>query len=144
VCAIRIAASGTVAKPRRAPRWRRNLRSSSCAFCGRYVSIAVAAAALKKHDVGLSLHHVRPGDACQEADMTKRSFPTLLYAGTHARRWAQAALIIPDAELQNLCVWQWSQAASSAAAAAEENARTLRVGAFGDTLPNLVPKGSRR
>jgi hypothetical protein len=67
--------------------------------------------------------------------MTKPSVPTLLYATTGARRWVEAAISTPDADLRNLCAWQWRRAASTAASAAAENARTLRVGAFRDAVP---------
>jgi hypothetical protein len=67
--------------------------------------------------------------------MTKPSVPTLLYASTTARRWVEAAISTPDADLRNLCVWQWRRAASIAASAADENARMLRVGAFPDAVP---------
>jgi hypothetical protein len=62
--------------------------------------------------------------------MMKRSVPALLYAGTSPRRWVQAAITTPDADLQNLCVWQWRRAAAIAASAGEENVRTLRVGSL--------------
>jgi hypothetical protein len=67
--------------------------------------------------------------------MTKPSVSTLLYATTGARRWVEAAISTPDADLRNLCARQWKRAASIAASAAAENARTLRVGAFCDAVP---------
>jgi hypothetical protein len=67
--------------------------------------------------------------------MRKLSVPTLLYATTSARRWVEAAITTPDADLRNLCAWQWRRAASIAAIAAEENARMLRLGAVRDAVP---------
>ena len=49
--------------------------------------------------------------------MKKPSIPTLLYTDTSARRWIQAAITAPDADLECLCVWQWRQAASRSATA---------------------------
>jgi hypothetical protein len=49
--------------------------------------------------------------------MTRRSDRTLLYAGISARRWVQAAIATPDADLHNLCVGRWRRAASIAAEA---------------------------
>jgi hypothetical protein len=65
--------------------------------------------------------------------MKKRTGPTLLYARTSTRRWLQAAITTSDADLLNLCVWHWAQAASTAAA--EESARKLRLSATGGAFP---------
>jgi hypothetical protein len=42
--------------------------------------------------------------------MRKLSVPTLLYATTSARRWVEAAITTPDADLRDLCAWQWRRA----------------------------------
>ena len=81
----------------------------------------------------------------EEAHMKKRSVPTLLYVDGTARRWAQAAIGSPDADLLSLCVCQWKRAASLVTLAAQESARTLRVAAPGDVIGARPPNtfGSR-
>jgi hypothetical protein len=73
--------------------------------------------------------------------MTKPSVPTLLYVTTSARRWVEAAITTPDADLRSLCAWKWRRAASIAVSAAAENARMLRV----DAVPGpMLLKAPRR
>jgi hypothetical protein len=73
--------------------------------------------------------------------MTKPSVPTLFYVNTSARRWVEAAITTPDADLRSLCAWRWRRAAAIAASAAGENARMLRV----DAVPGpMLLKAPRR
>jgi hypothetical protein len=74
----RVSVSGTAQEACRAPRRRHELRCSSCALCGSYVSIPFVATVPAELSVRPSLHHLHPVDACPETGVTNQSVPRLL------------------------------------------------------------------
>lgn len=45
--------------------------------------------------------------------MTRRTRPSLLYAGTTSSRWFRAAVSTPDGDLLAQCVWQWKSSSTA-------------------------------
>ena len=60
--------------------------------------------------------------------MTRRTRPSLLYAGTTSSRWFRAAVSNPDGDLLEQCAWQWKSASAARATAPE--GRALRLPLF--------------
>jgi hypothetical protein len=74
--------------------------------------------------------------------MTRRTRPSLLYAGPSSNRWLRAAVATPDGGLRQHCVWQWKSAL--AARDAERPALRLPLHPLPGDLRPLAHKPNRR